>query len=38
LTFEYMTSWLYRKLSCIERFPYIVWTFIPLLSGNEWGY
>jgi hypothetical protein len=24
LTFEYMTSWLYRKLSCIERFPYIV--------------
>jgi hypothetical protein len=24
LTFEYMTAWLYRKLSCIERFPYII--------------
>jgi hypothetical protein len=24
LTFEYMTAWLYRKLSCIEKFPYIV--------------
>jgi hypothetical protein len=31
-------QWLYRKLSCIESFPYIVWIFIPLLSGNEWGY
>jgi hypothetical protein len=24
LIFEYMTAWLYRKLSCVERFPYIV--------------